>query len=434
MRLGIMIQGGRLVRPGRTDQPTKDIYIEEGRIRRIGERLLPSPSDQVIDAVGMMVLPGIVDLHVHMRDPGQTYKEDLATGCQAAAAGGVTTVVAMPNTSPVIDCPEAALDVMERAEKEGKVHFFQAGAMTKGESGKELSDIEGMVKAGVRVLSEDGKSVMNAALCREAFRQAARFHIPVFDHCEDLDLRGNGCMNEDSNAARLGLPGISNSVEDTITARDIILAIETGVHLHLCHVSTKGVVDMLRFVRKLGYTQITAEACPHHFILSSDDILQDDPMFKMNPPLRTAEDVAAIRQGIIDGVIGAISTDHAPHAFWEKQGSMRDAAFGIIGLETSLALSYTELVETGEMTINQLVERMSAVPAKILGLEERDLAEGCMGDVIVADFSREYRIDRERFFSKARNTPFHGRKVKGRVNYTILEGRVVYAADEAAFI
>lgn len=428
MRLGILIKAGRLVRPGKTDQPLADIYIEGGRISRIAAGMVPAAGDQVIHAQGKMVLPGLVDLHVHMRDPGQTHKEDLATGLMAAAAGGVTTVVAMPNTTPVVDCPEIAADIMERAKKEGKARLYQAGAMTMREEGKELADIEGMARAGVRVLSEDGKSVMNAALCRDAFRLAASLKLPIFDHCEDLTLRGNGCMNDDENAVRLGLPGISNSVEDTITARDILLALETGARLHLCHVSTRGVVSMLRYLQSLGITQITAEACPHHFILSSDDIPGDDPDYKMNPPLRSAKDTEAIRQGIIDGVISVISTDHAPHAPREKSGSMRDAAFGIIGLETSLALSYTTLVETGSLTINQLAERMSFRPAQILGIEERDLREGCPADVIVVDFSEEYQIDRGSFFSKARNTPFHGRKVKGKVHYTICGGKIVYEA------
>ena len=321
--MGILIRGGRAIDAQTHLDEIRDIYIDEGKIMRIGQGLKQEKAeDRVLDAAGCIVMPGIVDLHVHLRDPGQTYKEDIGSGSQAAAAGGTTTIVAMPNTIPVIDSSVQAAIARQKAAREAKIHILQAGSLTKGQEGRELSDMAGMAREGIRVLSEDGKSVMNAALCRDAFRQAHRLGMLVCDHCEDINLRGEGCMNEDENARRLGLPGISNSVEDVLTARDILLAMETGVRLHLCHVSTRGVVEMLRLVRKLGYDNITAEACPHHLILSSSDILSDDPMYKMNPPLRRPEDVQALRDGLREGLIQAISTDHAPHAEDEKKGSM----------------------------------------------------------------------------------------------------------------
>ena len=288
------------------------------------------------------------------------------------------------------------------------------------------SDIEGMVKAGIPALSEDGKSVMNTRLCKEAMEVAEKFNVPIFAHCEDIDLRGDGCMNEDENARRLGLPGICNAVEDVIAARDILLARETGARLHLCHCSTEGDPKMMEIVKEEGLDNITAEVCPHHFILTSDDIKCDDPNYKMNPPLRTKKDVDALIRGLKDGSFKVISTDHAPHAVPEKTGSIRNAAFGIVGIETSFALSYTALVETGILTISQLIEKMSWNPAQILGSDRGTLQKGHPADIVIADIDHEYKIDKNEFASKGRNTPFDGWKVKGKILYTICDGKVVY--------
>lgn len=429
--MGILIRGGRIVDAATDTDKTGDIYLEDGVITEIGEKLAAKDkSDRVIDAKGCLVLPGLIDLHVHFRDPGQTHKEDIETGSKAAARGGVTTVVAMPNTTPIIDSADRVSYVHNKAAQLSGIHVLQAGAMTAGEKGKELSDIEGMIKAGIPALSEDGKSVMDSGLCKKAMETAARYDIPIFAHCEDINLRGNGCMNEDENSKRLGLPGICNATEDVIAARDILLAKETGARLHLCHCSTKGVAQMMEAIREEGLTGITAEVCPHHFILTSDDIERDDPNYKMNPPLRTKEDVEALIQGLKDGAFQVISTDHAPHAAKEKTGSMKNAAFGIVGIETSFALTYTYLVEKEILTLKQLVEKMSWNPAKILGLSSGTLQEGHPADVIIVDAENEYTIDKNKFASKGRNTPFDGWKVKGKVLCTICNGKIVYQEKE----
>lgn len=426
--MGILIRGGRMVDAATSLDEIADLYLKDGIIQEIGKNLKKKEmTDSEIDAEGCLVLPGLVDLHVHFRDPGQEYKEDIETGSRAAAAGGVTTVVAMPNTVPVVDGPDQVNYVLQKARRVSGIHVLQAGAMTKGQAGKELSDIPGMAGLGIPALSEDGKSVMDSGLCREAMRMAARYHLPVFDHCEDIRLRGDGCMNEDENARRLGLPGISSSVEDVIAARDILLALECGVRLHLCHCSTAGTVKMMEAVREMGRgDQITAEVCPHHFTLSSDDIPEDDPNFKMNPPLRSRADVEALRRGLKNGSISVISTDHAPHSREDKGDSMRTSAFGIVGLETSFALSYTELVETGLLSLRELVEKMCWNPAKILGISAGTLQVGHPADVVIADTREEYAIDKNRFLSKGKNTPFHGRRVKGKILYTICDGKIVY--------
>ena len=428
--MGILIRGGRVVDAAAQIDKIADVYLDDGVIQKVGEKLeAKNKDDKIIDAKGLVVMPGLVDLHVHFRDPGQTEKEDIETGSHAAARGGVTTV-AMPNTTPVIDSPDRANYVKNKAAQVSAIHVLQAGAMTKGELGEELSDIAGMAAAGVPVLSEDGKSVMKASLCKQAMEEAVKAGLPIFDHCEDMSLRGNGCMNEDENAKRLGLPGICNSTEDTIAARDSLLAIETGAKLHLCHCSTKGVAIMMKMLKAEGIENVTAEVCPHHFILTSDDIERDDPNYKMNPPLRTRKDVDALIEGLKEGYIQVISTDHAPHTQKDKTGSMRTAAFGIVGIETSFALSYTALVETGILTLSQLVEKMSYNPAKILHLDKKgSLAPGMDADVVVIDPEAEYVIDPKEFVSKGKNTPFGGKKVKGKVMATVCGGKIVYEAE-----
>ncbi len=429
--MGILIRQGRVVDAASNTDRIQDLYIENGLIQAIGEDLEQTkPEDRVIEAKGLLVMPGIVDLHVHLRDPGQTQKEDIETGTRAAARGGVTTLVAMPNTTPVIDSPDRLSYVKYKAESLGKAHVIQAGAITQGMKGETLSDIPGMIKAGMKALSEDGKSVLNAKLFRDAARIAAEYDIPILDHCEDMDLRADGCMNDDENARRLGLPGISNSTEDVIAARDILLAREAGARLHLCHCSTEGTARMMQILKQEGENRITAEVCPHHLLLTSDDIKTDDPNYKMNPPLRTKKDVLALREALMDGSIQVISTDHAPHTPQDKVGSMRNAAFGIVGIETSFALMYTEFVEKGLLTMQQLVERMCLNPANILGLSCGRLKEGTPADVMIADVEEEYEIHARDFFSKGHNMPYEGRKVKGKVCFTICQGNIVYEADK----
>ena len=429
--MGILIRNGRVVDAASQTDRVMDVYIEDGQICAVKDNLEPMYCNtRIIEAEGLLVLPGLVDMHVHLRDPGQTEKEDISTGTSAAAKGGVTTLVAMPNTSPVIDNADRLEYVLHKAEKEGKVHVLQAGSLTKGELGQKISDIRMMADAGAAALSEDGKSVMNARIFREAVIEAAKCGLTVLDHCEDISLRGSGCMNEDKNALRLGLPGICNETEDSITARDIMIAREAGARLHLCHVSTKGAARLLQMLKREGVKGITAEVCPHHLILTSDDIPFDSPDYKMNPPLRTPEDVNALREALADGSIQVISTDHAPHTRADKAGSMKTAAFGIVGLETSFSLIYTELVDKGILTLMQLVEKMSYNPARILGLQCGRIMEGHPADIVIVDPAAEYKIDRNSFLSKGRNTPFDGRKVKGRVVRTICGGKEVYTYDQ----
>lgn len=422
----VLIKNGHVLDPATGVDGICDVLTEDQRIIGVKEHI-EEQADRVIDAKGCYVMPGFIDLHVHLRDPGLEYKETLETGGKAAAHGGVTTVCAMPNTKPVIDTKERVEDVHTRAKEDSPVHVIQLGAVTVGQAGEELADIEGMAEAGCHAISEDGKSVMNASLYREGMRRAAASGIAVFAHCEDIHMVEGGVMNADQKAEALGLKGITNAVEDVIVARDILLAKETGVQLHLCHCSTADSVRMVAEAKKDGLP-VTAEVCPHHFIMTTDDITEDDGNFKMNPPLRSKADVEALREGLKNNIMDVIATDHAPHAEQEKDRSMKDAAFGIVGLETSAALTYTELVETGVLTPMQMAEKMSYNPAKILGLSEEkgSISEGKIADIVIFDPSKEYEIDKHIFFSKGKNTPFHGRKVKGEVRCTIVDGVPVY--------
>ena len=422
----VLIKNGHVLDPATGVDGICDVLTEDQRIIGVKEHI-EEQADRVIDAKGCYVMPGFIDLHVHLRDPGLEYKETLETGGKAAAHGGVTTVCAMPNTKPVIDTKERVEDVHTRAKEDSPVHVIQLGAVTVGQAGEELADIEGMAEAGCHAISEDGKSVMNASLYREGMRRAAASGIAVFAHCEDIHMVEGGVMNADQKAEALGLKGITNAVEDVIVARDILLAKETGVQLHLCHCSTADSVRMVAEAKRDGLP-VTAEVCPHHFIMTTDDITEDDGNFKMNPPLRSKADVEALREGLKNNIMDVIATDHAPHAEQEKDRSMKDAAFGIVGLETSAALTYTELVETGVLTPMQMAEKMSYNPAKILGLSEEkgSISEGKIADIVIFDPSKEYEIDKHTFFSKGKNTPFHGRKVKGEVRCTIVDGVPAY--------
>ncbi len=420
----ILIQNGRVVDPDTKKDGVFDVYIEDGVIAEVGEKL-EKEADRVIDAEGLTVLPGLVDLHVHLRDPGQEYKEDVVTGSEAAAHGGVTSLLAMPNTRPPMDSVNRIGYVVNKAKTQACVHVYQSSTITKGMKGEELVDFDAIAQYGVRGFTEDGKSVMSADLLHQAMKKAKEHDLPIMEHCEDITMVRGGVMNEDANSARLGFPGISNAVEDVIVARDCVLAAETGTKLHLQHCSTAGSVEIIAAAKKTG-APITAEACPHHFILSSDDIPGDDANYKMNPPLRTKEDVAAIRQGIIDGTIDCISTDHAPHSEEEKQRGFRNSPFGIVGIETSAALTYTELVKTGDLTLMQMAEKMCYNPAKILGIPAGSLRVGMPADIAVFDFEHPYKIDTKTFLSRGKNTPFAGREVYGAVKLTIVDGKVVW--------
>lgn len=420
----ILIKNGRVVDPANYIDGKKDILIEDGKIKKVADFIVEDEDTNVIDADEKVVMPGFIDLHVHLREPGFEYKETIETGSKAAARGGVTSICPMPNTKPVIDSPESVKDLLKRADC-SPVHILPIGACTIGQEGKELADIEGMKDAGIVALSEDGKSVMDSALFRKSLKEAARLDLPMFSHCEDKALVEGGVMNKGQKSEELGLPGITNSVEDVIVARDIIMSKEAGNRLHLCHCSTADSVVLVEMAKKQGLP-VSAEVCPHHFTMSDDEITEDNGRFKMNPPLRNRTDVDALKEGLKTGIMEVISTDHAPHGKEEKDQSMLKAPFGIVGLETSFALGYTELVDKGVLTLSQLVEKMSVNPAKVLGIDKGNLAPGKAADIVIADITKEYEIDSSKFVSKGKNTPFDGKKVKGRVITTIVDGKIVY--------
>ncbi len=426
-----LIKNGYVIDPASDREGYYDILLEGERIRSIEQELSikDTEHDLLLDASGCYVMPGFIDLHVHLREPGYEYKETIRTGSMAAAAGGFTTICPMPNTKPSTDSPESLAFVCQRAGQEAVVNILPVAAITKEQEGRELTDISSLAAAGAVALSEDGKSVMDTALYKKAMQQAAAVGIPILAHCEDKSLVGRGVINAGKKAAELGLEGISNAVEDIIVARDILLAKETGAQLHLCHCSTKDSVRMLGAAKGEGLP-VSGEVCPHHFILTDEDITEDDANYKMNPPLRSKEDVAALKQGLKDGTLEVIATDHAPHSREEKEKSFREAPFGIVGLETAFALTATELLHAGYLTARQLVEKLSTNPARILGIDRGSLKVGGVADIVIANPEQEYLIDQNTFFSKGRNTPFHGRKVKGKIRYTLVSGKLVYDGSQ----
>lgn len=430
-----LIRNGYLIDPVSNRVGNYDILIDNDRISKVAEKINPSELQieaaqrghkvTVIEAKGKYVMPGFIDLHVHLREPGYEYKETIKTGAMAAAAGGFTSICPMPNTKPVIDSGQMVRWLLDKAKTEALVNILPVGAITLAQEGKEPVDVRELKEAGCVALSEDGKSVMDTALYAEVMRQAAKAGLLIFAHCEDKSLVGRGVINAGRKAEELELPGISNAVEDIITARDILLAKETKAVLHLCHISTKDSAMMLSIAKKNGI-KVTGEVCPHHFTLSDEDIPEKDANYKMNPPLRSQSDVQALKEALRDGVIDVISTDHAPHSEEEKSGDISRAPFGIVGSETAFALTMTELVKTGYLTPIQLVEKMSVNPARILGIDRGCIGEGKVADLVIADPEAEYAIDKESFYSKGRNTPFHGRKVSGRIDYTLVAGKIVY--------
>lgn len=420
----LLIKNGHVIDLDTQTDEVMDLFIEDDTIVK-RDKKIEEKADKIIDASGLYVMPGFIDMHVHLRDPGQEAKETVVTGSKAAARGGFTTILAMPNTRPVVDNPDVVQYVHQKAKNLGAIHVLQVGAITKGQKGEELADIEGMVAAGSPAISEDGKSVMNTKLLRDAMKIAAKLKIPVLSHCEDINLVEGGVVNADEHGKKMGFRGITNSVEDVIIARDIMVANDTKAALHLCHCSTKDSVKMVALAKQEGI-HVTAEVCPHHFILTSDDIVSDDANYKMNPPLRTKADVEALKEGLKSGIMDVISTDHAPHTEEEKGAGIRRAPFGIVGLETVAALTYTELVLKKYLTPMQMAEKMSYNPSKILGLDKGSLAVGKKADIVLFDPNVTYKIDKTKFWSKGKNTPFDGRTVTGMVKTTIVDGRVAY--------
>ena len=423
----LLIKGGHLIDPAAGKDGRYDILVRDGMVAQVAEQITCETAE-VIDASGKYVMPGFIDLHVHLREPGLEYKETIATGSMAAAAGGFTSICPMPNTKPSTDTPEKITALLEKAKTDSKVHILPIGAISIGQEGKELADIAGMAKAGAVAVSEDGKSVMNSALYAKGMKKAAEAGIPVFAHCEDIDLVRGGVMNAGKRSEELGLPGITNAVEDIITARDIFLARETGVQLHLCHCSTKDSVKMIAMAKEEGLP-VSGETGPHYFTMIDEEIPEDFGNYKMNPPLRGKEDKEALIRALQDNVLEAIATDHAPHSKEEKEQSMLKSPFGIVGSETAFALTVTELVRKGKLTMRELVERMSTQPARILGIPKGSLQPGMAADITIADTERSYVIDPEKFYSKGKNTPFGGKEVYGVICHTIVDGEIVYSNE-----
>lgn len=421
--MSILIKNGRVIDPANGTDGIFDVLISGGKIEKV-EKGIADSADKTIDAAGKWVTPGLIDMHVHLREPGFEHKETIATGTRSAAKGGFTTVCCMPNTSPVVDNEILVEYIRMKAEREGIINVLPVGAITKGQKGEELANIGKMANVGVCAISEDGKTVQNSALMKTAFTYANMFDIPILSHCEDISLVGKGQMNAGDQAALMGFAGISNSSEEVIAARDIILARETGARLHLCHVSTAGSVQLLREAKARG-ENVTAEVTPHHFTLCDTDIAEYDANYKMNPPLRSRRDVDALKAALKDGVIEVIATDHAPHHADEKNCPFEDAPNGIVGLETAVPLCITELVKGGWLTPYELIGKLTANSARILKIEKGTLSVGADADVTVIDPEKSYEIDINSFASKSNNSPFGGRKVFGAVEYTIYLGRVV---------
>ncbi len=423
----LLLKGGRVINPSTGLDKIKDVLIADGVIEKIDDKI-SDEADNIIDADGLWVTPGFIDLHVHFREPGFEHKETIETGSKSAAKGGFTTVCCMPNTEPTIDLREIVEFVKNRAEEKAIVNVLVVGSITKGLQGEELSDIEGMTESGICAISDDGRTVQNSNLKRKGMEKAKSLNIPVFVHCEDEELLQGGVINSGEISKQLGLPGILPEVENVIIARDIILAEGTGANLHICHISTGTGVELLKCGKSIG-VKVTGEVCPHHFTLSDREVLSLNTDFKMNPPLRKEEDVMAIKKGFKEGIIDVIATDHAPHHEDEKNVGFIEAPFGIVGLETALPIAMTELVEDGWLTPIELIEKLTINPAKVLGIDKGDISVGKAADITIIDPSVEYKINVESFVSKSKNSPFHDKAVKGRVEYTIVNGKIVYSRD-----
>ena len=421
----VLIRGGRVIDPSRRTEGVADVYLEGGRIEAVGRNITVSRDALVIEAAGKVVAPGLIDLHVHLREPGQEDLETVDTGAMAAAAGGFTTVCAMPNTDPVTDNQAAVGFIVRQSIRAGKARVRPIGAISLGQKGLQLAEFGEMVGAGAVAVSDDGKPVVSSHLMRTALEYAQVFGIPVADHCEDPTLSAGGSMHEGLVSTRLGLKGIPAAAEEIMVARDILLAELTGGHVHLCHMSTRGSVELIRRAKDNGL-RVTAEATPHHFTLTDERVGNYDTNAKMSPPLREAADREAIRQALKDGTLDVIATDHAPHHYDAKEREFDEAPNGIIGLETALGLGLRELVQPGLLSIMELVELMSTRPARIFHLPGGTLATGAPADVVVFDAEAKWKVDPSKLYSRSRNTPWGGEEMPGVVEVTLVDGRVVY--------
>ncbi len=423
-----LIKGGRVIDPSQDRDETADLLILDGKIEALGTGLGVPDDAETIDATGKIVAPGLVDVHVHFREPGQEDSETVATGARAAAAGGFTSVCPMPNTDPVTDNQAAVGFVVKQGEAAQAARVYPYGAITIGQKGERLAEFGELVQAGAVAVSDEGHPVVSSHRMRTALEYSLTFGIPVADHCEDPTLAVNGAMHEGLVSSRLGLKGIPSAAEDIMVARDVFLAELTGGHAHICHVSCRTAVELIRRGKERG-AHITAEATPHHLTLTDIACEGYDTNAKMNPPLRTRKDVEAVREGLKDGTIDLIVTDHAPHHYELKERDFDDAPMGVIGLETSLGICLTELVGQGLLTLPELIARMSTIPAKVFHLPGGTLAKGAAADVVVFDAEAIWTVDPSKFKSKSRNTPFAGRELVGEVELTMVGGKVVHSAQ-----
>lgn len=418
----MLIRNGYVIDPSQGIDMPADVLIEDGRIVKIAEKITDRV-DRVMEARGLTVVPGLIDMHVHLRDPGFTYKEDIHTGCGAAVAGGVTSVLCMPNTKPVTDNEETIRYIIDQAER-ARAKVYITGAITKNMAGGEMADFAMYKSLGVKAVSDDGKPVENDEMMEKALIEADKNGLVVTSHCEDLAIINGGIMNLGKVSAELCVPGMDRRSEDSITEREILLAEKTGTHVHIAHVSTKGSVEIIRQAKKRG-VNVTCETCPHYFAYTDERLRTKDADMRMNPPLREQEDVDAIIAGILDGTIDCIVTDHAPHAKKEKQDFMK-APNGTVGLETSLAAGIRFLVEPGLITLNRLIELMSTNPAKILGIEGGSLKPGMPADLALIDTNVKWTVLPERLNSKSKNTVFKFERMQGRIRYTFVNGEIVF--------
>ncbi|MBQ6859886.1 MAG: dihydroorotase [Clostridia bacterium] len=420
----MLIRGGRVIDPKNGIDMVADVLVENGKIAKIEENI-SAEGMQVIEAAGRVVAPGFIDMHCHLRDPGQEYKEDLISGTKAAARGGFTGVCCMPNTHPVNDNAAVTRYILEKAQWQGSgVHVYPVGAISKGLEGKEMAEIGRMKQAGIIAISDDGRPVANSNLLRLAMQYADYFNVFVMSHSEDKNLVGDGVMNEGFISTKLGLPGITRAAEEVMIARDILVAEAEGKRIHLCHVSTKGGVQLVREAKKRG-VRVTAETTPHYIGATDEWVIGYDSNCRVNPPLREESDRQACIAGLVDGTLDCIATDHAPHHQDEKKVEFHIAASGISGFETAFCVSYTELVRAGYMTLPQLIEKMSTKPAQLLGVPGGELTVGAAADIVILDPEKETTVDAEKFISRGHNTPFHGRTYFGAVCATIVGGRVI---------
>lgn len=426
----ILIKNGAMVDPANHRNGKFDVLIDRGKIVKVG-RALKAPRAQVIDAARYVVAPGFIDMHVHLREPGREDAETVQTGTEAAAAGGFTAVMAMPNTTPVNDNATVTRFILDRARESGVVSVFPCGAITAGSRGEVLAEIGEMVRAGAVAISDDGRCVMNAQVMRRAMEYSKLFDIPVVDHCEDHNLAAGGVMNEGYHSTILGLRGMSSAAEEVPVARNVVLSKLTGARVHIAHISTRGAVQLVREAKQQGLP-VTAEVTPHHFTLTEEAVSGYDTHTKMNPPLRAAVDVDAVLEGLADGTIDCIASDHAPHTIEDKMLEYDRAPFGVVGLESAVSLALDRLVHAGRITLTRLVELMSVAPARILKREGKGaLTPGYDADITILDPNRKVKIDANRFRSKSRNTPFHGWELRGAPVMTLVQGKVVWTAGDA---